>query len=261
MKLTYTQKQHFYDHGFLQISGIVPRVMVDAVLGAINHSVGQGMPPDEMVTMRAQTFCREITRTPVISDLFNATPAKPLAESMLGTGNLNPVGGGQIALRFPGLQDPPPEPRPHLDGMYTPTNGVPQGTIGNFTMLVAVLLSDLTCDYAGNFTVWPGTHHAYERYFRKHGPESLLNGMPPITLPPARQIRGQAGDIVFAHYELAHAAAANVSPHVRYAIFFRLKHVDHDSDPKKRMSDIWLDWPGMDEVRQKEKGKRKRREA
>ena len=30
------------------------------------------------------------------------------------------------------------------------------------------------------------------------------------------------------HYELAHSAAMNVSPHTRYAIFFRLTHVDHD---------------------------------
>jgi len=252
MELSYAQKKDFYDNGFVQVRGVVPRVMVDATLRAINHSVGQGMSADDMVTMRSQTYCRELTGTPVITNLFNATPAKALAESMIGVGNLKPVGGGQIALRFPGLQDPPPEPRGHLDGMHTPTNGVPKGTIGNFTMLVGVLLSDLTQDYAGNFTVWPGTHHAYERYFRDHGPESLLDGMPPVDLPQPQQIIGQAGDVVLVHYQLAHAAAVNVSPHVRYAIFFRLKHIDHDSDPKKRMGDIWMDWPGMGEFSKQE---------
>src|SRR5205085_11018524 len=140
---------------------------------------------------------------------------------------IKPVGSGQIALRFPGLADPPPPPKPHLDGMHSPNNGVPEGTIQNFTMLVGVLLSDLTGPYAGNFTVWPGTHHQYEQYFRDQTPQSLLNGMPPIDMPEPCQISGRAGDVALVHYELAHSAAPNVSPYVRYAVFFRLTHVDH----------------------------------
>src|SRR5207248_11508361 len=65
-------------------------------------------------------------------------------------------------------------------GMHSPTNGVPEGVIRNFTMLVAVFLSEVAGPYSGNFTVWPGTHHEYERYFSQHSPQSLLEGMPPI---------------------------------------------------------------------------------
>ncbi len=129
--------------------------------------------------------------------------------------------------------------------MYSPTNGVPEGTIQNFTMLVGVLLSDLTEPYCGNFTVWPGTHHLYENYFREHTPQSLLNGMPPITLPEPLQVTGQAGDVFLVHYELAHSAAPNVSPHVRYAIFFRLTHVNHADRKWESMTDIWLEYEGM----------------
>src|SRR4051794_2173079 len=159
MELTHVQKQAIYDKGYVHLPGVVPRVMVDAALRAINHSVGEGMNADEMVRMRAQTYCRELTGTPVIIELFNATPARSLVESAIGLEKIKPIRSGQIALRFPTMQAPPPAARPHLDGMYSPTNGVPEGTIQNFTALVGILLSDLPSPHAGNFTVWPGTHH------------------------------------------------------------------------------------------------------
>jgi hypothetical protein len=245
MELTHAQKREIYENGYVHLPGVVPRVMVDAALRAINHSVGEGMNADEMVRMRAQTYCRELTDTPVITDLFNATPARALVESAIGTEKIRPIRSGQIALRFPTMQDPPPAGRPHLDGMYSPTNGVPEGTIQNFTALVAILLSDLPSPRAGNFTVWPGTHHLYERYFREHTPQSLLNGMPDVALPEPIQITGRAGDIVFCHYQIAHGVTPNASPHVRYAIFFRLTHVDHESQKWESMTDIWREWEGM----------------
>jgi hypothetical protein len=248
MELSHLQKQAIYEQGFVHLPGVVPRVMLEATLRAINHSVGEGMPTEEMVRMRAQTYSRELTRTPVITDLLNATPALLLAESAIGAGKIRPINGGQIALRFPTMQDPPPPGRPHLDGMYSPTNGVPEGTIQNFTALVGVLLSDLPGPGAGNFTVWPGTHHLYERYFREHTPQSLLDGMPDVPLPEPLQITGRAGDVVLCHYQIAHGVTPNVSPHVRYAIFFRLTHVDHDAHKWESMTDIWLEWEGMREI-------------
>lgn len=248
MKLSYQQKREIYENGFVKVPGVVPRVMVEEAVKAINHSVGQGMDAEQMVKYRAQSFCPELQGSPVITNLLNKTPAFELAESAIGEGKLRPAGGGQIALRYPSLNDPPPAPRPHLDGMYSPTNGVPQGTIQNFTMLLGVFLSDVTGPYSGNFTVWPGTHHLYEAYFREHGPESLLNGMPQVQLPPPLQITAQAGDIALVHYELAHAAAVNVSPYPRFAIFFRLNHMNHSDQKWEAMKDIWLEWDGIREV-------------
>src|SRR5207302_1479359 len=61
MELSYLQKREIYENGYVHLPGVVPRVMVDAALRAINHSVGEGMNADEMVRMRAQTYCRELT--------------------------------------------------------------------------------------------------------------------------------------------------------------------------------------------------------
>jgi hypothetical protein len=249
MKLTVFQKQEVLERGYVKVPGVVPQIMVEQALRHINHSLGQGMNPADMPILRAQSFCPEVQHTPPITDLYHKTPVKDLVESLLGEGQTNTVGGGQIAVRFPSLDDPPRQPGCHLDGMYSPTNGVVKGTIGNFTMLVGVLLSPVTTPYAGNFTVWPGTHHQYEQYFQEHGPESLLRGMPPVEMPEPKQTLGQPGDVFLVHYQLAHAVAPNVSPYPRYAIFFRVKHKEHDRDWKAPMTDIWRHWPGIREIR------------
>jgi hypothetical protein len=245
MQLSPEQKQHFVDQGYVHISQAVSRAQVNAALRAINHSLGEGVPAETIETFRAQTYCPELRRDSIITDLYNRSHAAELAEALIGPGKVKPVTGGQIALRFPSLVQSPPPPGPHLDGMYTPTNGVPKGKIASFTMLLGVMLSDVADAFAGNLTVWPGTHRMYEQYFREHGPESLLEGMPPVTLPQPVQLMGHAGDIVLCHYQLAHGVALNVSPHIRYAIYFRLHHVDHDARWKEAMTNIWLEWGGV----------------
>jgi Phytanoyl-CoA dioxygenase (PhyH) len=245
MKLTFEQKTSMLKHGYIHIPGVIPKLMVDNAVRHINHSVGEGMDPGNMQTYRAQSFCPELQNQPPIAGLFNDTPVKSLVEDLIGEGKARPVGAGQVALRFPSLQDPPGKPRPHLDGMYSPTNGMKEGTIGNFTMLVGVLLSPLREANAGNFTVWPGTHAMYESYFREHGPESLLKGMPPVELPEPIQTQGEPGDVFLVHYQLAHSVAPNVSPFPRYAIFFRVTHTEHKDDWQAPMKDIWLHWPGV----------------
>lgn len=248
MELSNEQKQQFYQDGYVKLPGVVPRERVDAALRAINASIGsEGIAPEKLTTFRAQSYTPELQKSAPITDLLNESPLWGIAESAIGTGQVKPVTGGQIALRFPVVEQPT-EPRPHIDGMYTPTNGVKEGTIANFTALVGVLLSDLPGPYAGNFTVWPGTHRIYEQYFREQGPQALLQGMPKVDLPEPVQITGQAGDAVLVHYQLAHGIASNGSPHIRYAIFFRLHHENHENVHWECMTDIWLEWAGMQDV-------------
>ncbi|MCB9150667.1 MAG: phytanoyl-CoA dioxygenase family protein [Caldilineaceae bacterium] len=245
MQLSHQQKQEFIKRGFVKVPGVVPHVMVDEALRAINHSLGEGIDPEQVHIFRSRSYAPELQRQPVITDLVNKTPALALAESLIGADKIKPISGGQIALRFPSQADPPPPPHPHLDGMYSPNNGVPKGTIRNFTMLLGVALSEVQAPFAGNFTVWPGTHTLYEKWFRERGPQALLEGMPKVEIPAAEQQMVSPGDIMLVHYQLAHAAAVNVSPHVRYAIYFRLHHVDHEGNGLDTLTNIWLEWDGV----------------
>jgi hypothetical protein len=248
MPLTEIDKASLRDNGFVKLPGIIPADLVDRALRAINSSLGsRGMHPDDLVTFRARSFAPEVQRSAQITDLFNASPLRELAESAIGAGSLRPVNSGQIALRFPTMEAAH-APHPHIDGMYSPHNGVPKGSIQNFTALAGVFLSDVMAPDSGNFTVWPGSHVLYEEYFRKHGPQALLEGMPAVELPEPQQVTARAGDAVLAHYQLGHGIAGNASPHVRYAIFFRLSHVDHDRVRWECMTDLWKEWSGMADI-------------
>lgn len=244
MRLTADQREALLGDGYVSVPAVVPAAPLAAALRAINHSLGQGLPPTQLPTFRSRSFCPELQGDPVILDLLKATPAWALAESLLGEGRIEAVRSGQIALAFPQSEAPAP-PYPHLDGLHTPTNGVPAGEVRSFTLLVGVVLSDVAAPGAGNLTVWPGSHRAYEGYFRELGPKALLRGMPPVALPEPVEVTGRAGDLVLCHYQLAHAVGTNTSPHVRYAVYFRLKSRGHDGRRWECLTDLWREWPGV----------------
>ena len=248
MVLRDTDKAALWRDGIAKFPGVVPPDKVAAALRAINASLGsEGIDPEKLPTFRAQSYAPEVTRTSVITDLLTATPMWDIAQEAIGADMIEPVSSGQIALRFPSM-DEPHDPHPHIDGMYTPLNGVKKGTIANFTALVGVFLSDVPQPYAGNFTVWPGTHRRYAEYFRERGPQSLLEGMPEVELPEPMQVTAKAGDAVLCHYQVGHGIAGNASPHTRYAIFFRLHRKGHDEIRWECMTDIWREWDGMRDV-------------
>ena len=251
MELSLSQKQFLLENGYVKIPGVVPRVAIDTALRAINHSLGEGISKEEIAKFRAQSYCPEINTSDAITGLINHTPAFHLIESLIGRGKLNPRKNGQIALRFPGFSKvAQPKIVPHVDGIWSKDNGVPEGRMLNFTMNACVLLSDVTEPYSGNFTVWPGSHLRIAAHIKEHGPESLMQGMPAIDTP-AEQITGKAGDLVLAHYLLGHTAAPNLAFNIRYAIFYRVTPNDRPPVPEKgpdrrdALLDPWLEWPGL----------------
>ena len=247
MDLTPEDLRRLVTDGWLRLPEAVPAATREAALGAINQSLGHGIDPRQVETYRARSFCPELQTRPVITDLLYRSRAWPAAESLLGEGRIEPVKTGQIALAFP-TTSAAGRLHPHLDGMYTPANGVPRGRILSFSMLVGVMLSDVPAASTGTLFVWPGSHRLYETYFRQRGPRSLLDGMPDVSLPDPVPVTGRAGDVVLCHYQLGHTAGPNTSPHVRYVVYFRLKHVDHDRRRWECLTDLWREWPGVREV-------------
>ncbi len=250
MHLTAIQRRAMVEDGYLVVRGAVAPALIDAARRAINHSLGSaGLPPDDLPTMRAQSYCPELREAPLITDLFNRSPLLAMCESMLGSGNVLAATRGQIALRFPTMDGEPAPPRGHIDGTGTGTNGIPAGQfVRSFTALVTILLADVPEPYSGNFTVWPGTHRFFERVFRERGAATLAEGIDGVELPSDPvQVTGRAGDAVISHHQLVHTAAPNVSPNIRYAVIFRVRHKDAERHGVEAMTDIWREWPGVSE--------------
>lgn len=242
--LTEAQAASLRGDGWLHLPCAVPRAVVDRAKRAINASLGKGLDPQRIESYRARSFCPELQAEAVVTDLLYGGAAWEVAQSLIGAGRVKRPATGQIALSFPETS-PDAHIHPHLDGMYTPSNGVPRGEILSFTLLVGVMLSDVEGPESGNLVVWPGTHHLYEEYFRRQGPRSLLGGMPDVPLPEPVSLTGRTGDVVLCHYQLAHATGPNASPHIRYAVYFRLEHVDHGRQKWECLTDVWREWPGI----------------
>jgi hypothetical protein len=85
--------QSLYQDGYCILPGAVEKREVDAALRAINRSMGKQVP-------NRQDMCPDCPNTPAITDLFNKSSLKGVVNTLLG--DYGAVGGGQIALRFPG---------------------------------------------------------------------------------------------------------------------------------------------------------------
>ena len=66
---------------------------------------------------------------------------------------------------------------------------------------------------------------------------------------------GKAGDLFVANYMTAHFIAPNTSPHIRYAVYFRVQgprfraRVQANKNARyESMLDPWCDWVGLDGV-------------
>lgn len=253
MTLSDDDRRTLEDSGYVLVRGLVAPDRVGAALAAINSSLGRnGLPPDALPRMRAHTFCPELVGDAAILDLYRATPMAALAEAALGPGRVRTPHDAQIALVFPTPDAGRVEPRPHIDGLPRAQNGVAPGTIYHFTALAAVFLSDAAVPFAGNFTVWPGSHRTLAAHFASNGAASLAQPdalFPPVPLPePPRQLTITAGDALLAHYLLAHSVSANLGPHIRYAVFFRLFDDAHDAASTEALADLWRGWHGFAEL-------------
>ena len=255
--LSLAQKRQFHDEGYLKIPGVVPKVLIDEALRAVNHSIGEvGLGGEDMENNRSAFHCAELLRAPVILDLFYKSPVIEIAEEMMGKGNVMPLKQAKPYPRFPlSLGEDAPEPRGHIDGIGSGTNGMPKGYYGRgFTAFAVVYLVDLLEPNAGNFTVWPKSHRAFEDYFQKNGHEVLANGRPDIPLPEGPvMVTGEAGDLILAHHLMFHTGGPNSSPNVRHAVITRLRHKDVDGNEYAAYTDIWREWPGISEVMNSQK--------
>ncbi|MYD98789.1 MAG: phytanoyl-CoA dioxygenase family protein [Gammaproteobacteria bacterium] len=253
--LTEEQKRNFVRDGFLHVADVVPSRLVARARRAINNSLGTGIDPDQLTRFNNQTFCPELRDDPRLVRLATTPAVWSHVRALLGDGRVIRPQTCQIALRFP-----LPEGTSrrldggHIDGYHTRENGVPDdGMVRNFTLLLGIMLSDVPKPFSGNFTAWPGTHRQLERYFRDHGVNANRGGgiMPlDLRLPKPVPVTGRAGDIVLAHYQMAHAVSPNLSGDIRYMCFFRLSVRGLANHRVESMLDIWRDWPKLRPVQQ-----------
>lgn len=241
MELDDERKRRMLEDGYVVVPGVVPRPLIEEALREINHRLGLGRTQTMDAYADSRDYWSDDTDAPAIMDLLQKSPLWELAEGFVGTGKLQKPASGQIALRFPSVNNSHGGPASHIDGFYSPNANK---TISRFTMLVGVLLSDLPEKYMGNFTAYPGTHRRIAEFIKAKGTAPLRAGLAgKIDLPEGVQIIGKAGDAILCHYQLAHDKEQNLSHLIRYAAYWRLWHVDAERQQPQGLTDIWMEWP------------------
>jgi hypothetical protein len=105
--------------------------------------------------------------------------------------------------------------------------------------------------------VYPRSHRVMERYFRENGFDAVRTGgleaLPRLPLARPIQVCAEPGDVVLAHYLLAHSIAPNTSPNIRYAVYFRVSMHPGDVHHAESMTNAWSEWPAMAALQAKDK--------
>lgn len=255
LNLTTSQKQSFFEDGYLVLPQSIPMAMIKDARHAINYNLGSvGMDPAKFTHFRSLSYCNEIQKSDTIVDLFELSGVKQYSQVLLGQDNVSPVTNVQIALRFPQSLYPKqdtPTFGGHLDGLGSGSNGQNKGQYTRgFTMLAVIYLQDVLEPYNGNFTVWPGSHETVAEYVRSEGLDVLSQGQPKCKWPrPGVQINGKAGDIVLMHVNTIHTAAPNLGPDVRYAAIARICHVNINILGNQGFDELWTEFEGLAELR------------
>lgn len=236
----------FRNDGYVHLPELLPPDLIAAARAKIAESLATHYDESRLVEYNNRSWCPEIRDSPEIAQLLNDPAVRALCDAALGKGQYS-VSEGQIAIRKARSAREQFPPTPHIDGIPTPQNGVEGDEIQSFTALLGIFLTEASAEFAGNFTVWPGSHILLEKHFATRGKTALSEGMPDIPLGEPVQLLCKPGDVVFCHYELAHGAAVNTSDNDRIAIFFRLrfKSIEGPNHADRRwhnLTHIWNGW-------------------
>lgn len=241
LRLQMRWQEQFRSQGYARFEGLTPEPLVRAALKAIEHDLATNYEPELQSQYDNQSYCPRLRGTPSVMDLLLKSPVHNILDETFGLEHID-WDGGQIAIRRAHNHPEPVPPEAHIDGFSSGLNGLEEGRIYNHTILVGVFLTPVRKTFAGNFTVWPGSHNIYERYFRERGPRAMRESPPTPDLGEPVQLKCEVGDVVLAHYELGHSAAVNTSDEDRIAIYFRVWLRSVESDRWHYLTNIWEGW-------------------
>lgn len=125
----------------------------------------------------------------------------------------------QIALRFPGGNNVPW----HIDGVSTGGNMVNPTHPFRFDATIGLYLSDVNEDCAP-LNVKLGSHKVVENFGLEKGFSLLGKGVlpPEVKDMKSKAIVGSKGMAFLMHPHLVHSVPMNLSPYIRYALYWRI---------------------------------------
>jgi hypothetical protein len=246
--LTPAQKSDFKENGCLTIREALMPEQVKAAQDALWEGI-EADRDDPDTWVEAGPSGPAPGGHPAIRATVHDSPLFAMMEEMVGQDQLNPGSAGP-ALVYPSSDKDWSLPgRGHLDGYYTPTNGVAEGTVGYMTINVTIYVEDIDAK-GGCFTYWPGSHNIAYEFFKTRSLLSVQGGVssdvfPDGKFPEGQQFVGRAGDAIFWHGQLFHTGSKNINRNIRMALIGRFSRKDSNDIRFETNDDQWAHWEGI----------------
>jgi hypothetical protein len=235
----------FGTDGYLVVRGVVP----ERVLAELDHEVDAliAAAPPPAGSVGFHHYFEHPTRLPVAQRALRDSGVLDLAAELVAPLTIDLAFDHiQVATSIHGWDHEPGGG--HIDGYGLPGQTEP----ATFTMLAGIYLGDESEAGRGNLWVWPGSHRVHQRLFEEQGVDALMNeasmGGHASLLPgapdfgPGRPVLASRGDVVLAHYLLAHNQSGNMWNPLRRIIYYRLAAEGHRARWQQTHLDALLEY-------------------
>jgi hypothetical protein len=220
MILSSTQRELFVRDGFVIVRRLLPRDLVTATRERILAEVNAAPPAGETLYQARFTSLTAACMTPDVFAVGEALAGPHLRRDSIYSPFLESQGESAYLFGYvPVLRYPQPGPKLfqkpetgwHIDG-YRGVTLFP----ALLYLVVFAYLSDVR-DYGGATVVRPGSHRQIFESWRRSGDVSD-NRLPDLPWSEAVPVEGEAGDVLFLHYLLAHTGSPNHDGHIRVGL-------------------------------------------
>lgn len=243
MKLSTEELMAFIADGAVVRRGFVGRRLVDRARVLIDQWY-RGMDIENLATYTQRTFAPDLGRHPDLLALFSSSGIIGLVASLLD--EFRPVDTAQIQIRVPekDFAAAQPEKPMHVDGVACPH--LDPEELRTFSLLVGVVLSDVTDSRGGVLRYVRGGHMRMAEWFRSEWSLGLTEQTPPqIEAEHGVPFLGRPGDVLFMHHLVPHSVGRNYTEEPRVMVYFRVSHIDHATRRLEALRDPWADYPAI----------------
>lgn len=244
MPLTREEKADFMQDGLVIRRGFVPEDLITRASSLIGRWFREDMDPSQIAAYTQRTFAPELSDHPALLNLFSESGARDLAADLLG--DIQPVTTTQVQIRIPekALPTSQPEKAMHVDGVACPH--LDPEELRTFSLLVGVVLSDVSDPDGGALRYLPGGHLTMAKWFDSEWSLGITAQVPPrIETERGTPFLGTPGDVLLMHHLVPHSVGRNYTSTPRVMAYFRLSHPDHAHQRLEALRNPWLDYPPL----------------
>lgn len=244
MSLSTTDRAAFMANGMIAKRELVPQNLVERAAGLVNMWYRNEMDRTQLAAYTQRTFAPELGGHPDLLALFGASSVADLVKNLVV--NFAPVTTVQIQIRVPEVEltAVQPEKAMHVDGVACPH--LDPAELRTFSLLVGVVLSDVSDPAGGALRYVPGGHLHMSEWFRDEWALGINEQVPPrMDAEQGVPFLGKPGDVLLMHHLVPHAVGRNYTTTPRVMAYFRVSHVDHASRRLDALRDPWLDYPAL----------------